>query len=305
MQTKTLNTPKKCNDFFKIDIFNDKNPLKIPIDFANLIDKSNPNDPLLKQIFLDNKTTLSEFSKEPVLDSKKSPIEGLIHKYYNRVLLITTGSCEIFCRYCFRQNFPYQKTDILKNWGNVKNYLQNNIQINEVILSGGDPLSLSDDKLRMLIKNIEKISHIKTIRIHSRTFSIIQSRITNDFVNLINNAKCKIVIVSHINHANEITQYFAKNIKKLNCQILNQSVILKGVNDNSDTLIKLSNKLWEIGILPYYLNMLDKVSQSEDYFVSDKNVFEIYKKMQKNLSGYLLPRLVRDDGASEKTLYTP
>jgi EF-P beta-lysylation protein EpmB len=299
----TLNTAKKCNEFFKTNVFNDENPLKIPADFANLIDKNNPNDPLLKQIFLDNKTTLGSFSKEPVLDSNKSPVAGLIHKYHNRVLLITTSSCEIFCRYCFRQNFPYEKVDILKNWDNVEKYLQKNTQLNEVILSGGDPLSLSDEKLSILIKNIEKISHIKTIRIHSRTFSIIKSRITNDFINLINNAKCKIVIVSHINHANEITQYFAKNIKQLNCQILNQSVVLKGVNDNSQDLIELSNKLWEVGILPYYLNMLDKVSGSEDYFVSDDEVFKIYKNMQKNLSGYLLPKLVRDDGSNSKTIY--
>jgi EF-P beta-lysylation protein EpmB len=298
---KTLNTAEKCNDFFTSNIFNDDNLLKIPIDFANLIDAHNPHDPLLKQVFLNNQTTLANFTSEPLGDSSNSPVKNLIHKYHNRALLITTSSCEIFCRYCFRQNFPYSPTDILKNWEEIENYLQNHTEINEVILSGGDPLSLSDEKLASIFENIYKIQHIKTIRIHSRTFSIIRDRITPEFVQLINTYKKNIIIVSHINHPNEITPWFTDAIRQLNCQILNQSVLLKGVNDTTNTLIQLSNDLWDIGILPYYLHMLDKVSGCEDYAVDDMQARSIYLEMQKQLSGYLVPRLVRDENKEFKT----
>jgi EF-P beta-lysylation protein EpmB len=297
-----LNTTKQCNDFLQINIFNDDNKIKIPLDYAQLIEKNNPNDPLLKQVFLDNKTTLKDFSPEPLLDSTNSPLSNIIHKYHNRVLLITTSSCNIFCRYCFRQNFPYAKTDITKNWQQIDDYLQNNTQINEVILSGGDPLSLSDEKLEFIFYNLNKIKHITTIRVHSRTFSIIKNRITPKFIEIINNSKKKVIIVSHINHPQEISSWFVQKIKKLNCQILNQSVLLKGVNDNPQTLINLSNRLWQIGVLPYYLHTLDKVSGCEDYLVDDKTARKIYQIMQENLSGYLLPKLVRDEGKKYKTI---
>lgn len=299
---KTLNSSKKCNDFLQTDVFNDDNALKIPIDYANLIEKNNPNDPLLKQVFLDGKTHLDNFSKEPLLDSTNSPIPNVVHKYKNRVLLITTSSCEIFCRYCFRQNFPYKKTDITKNLDEVLEYLKNDTNINEVILSGGDPLSLTNEKLKLIIDNISKIKHIKTIRIHSRTFSIIKNRIDGEFTHMINNATKKIIIVSHINHPNELTAWFAEKIRGLNCQILNQSVLLKGVNDSANTLIDLSNNLWNISILPYYLHTLDKVSGCEDYLVSDKVAKQIHQIMQENLSGYLVPKLVRDENKKYKTI---
>lgn len=297
----TLNNAKKCNNFFATTSFNDDNQIKIPIDFANLIDKNDKNDPLLKQVFINNHNNFNGFTGEPLKDSDNSPVDGLIHKYKNRALLITTGSCAIFCRYCFRQNFPYIQNDGIQNWDKISAYLTNNTQINELILSGGDPLSLSDKKLCDLFEKIEKISNIKTIRIHSRTFSIVAGRITKQFIKLINDSNLKIIIVSHINHPNEITSVFTADIKNLNCQILNQSVLLRGVNDNTKTLINLSNKLWEIGILPYYLHLLDKVSGTEDYLVDDKKAKKIHLSMQENLSGYLVPKLVRDNGEKYKT----
>lgn len=300
----TLKGASSCNDFFQSNQFQDQHfPIKIPLEFANLIDKNNPNDPLLKQVIntqagLEN----SEFSLSPLADESNAPVAGLIHKYPNRVLLITSRVCAIHCQYCFRQNFDYAEHDAVSNWLAIEDYIRSHQSINEVILSGGDPLSLSDEKLEKLIKNIENIQHIKLLRIHSRSVVVTPSRITNKLTKLLNKTSLKVVLVTHINHENEISEAFVKNIEKfVNVTLLNQSVLLAGVNDDQNTLKQLSLKLFDAGILPYYLHMLDKVKGAEHFLVSDERAVKLHDDLKKNLSGYLVPKLVRDENLSSKT----
>ncbi len=300
----TLKGASSCNDFFQSNQFQDQHfPIKIPLEFANLIDKNNPNDPLLKQVInaqagLEN----SEFSLSPLADESNAPVAGLIHKYPNRVLLITSRVCAIHCQYCFRQNFDYAGHDAVSNWLAIEDYIRSHQSINEVILSGGDPLSLSDEKLEKLIKNIENIQHIKLLRIHSRSVVVTPSRITNKLIKLLNKTSLKVVLVTHINHENEISEAFVKNIEKfVNVTLLNQSVLLAGVNDDQNTLKQLSLKLFDAGILPYYLHMLDKVKGAEHFLVSDEHAVKLHDDLKKNLSGYLVPKLVRDENLSSKT----
>lgn len=300
----TLKGADQCHDFFQISGVEDNHfPIKIPLEFANLIDKSNPNDPLLKQVIpFKNTQSQSEFSSSPLEDEQHAPVAGLIHKYPNRVLLITSRVCAIHCQYCFRQNFDYSGHDAMSNWLAIEDYIRTHTSINEVILSGGDPLSLNDEKLEKLIKNIENIKHVKLLRIHSRSVVVTPSRITHKLVELLAKTALKVVLVTHINHENEISTAFVKNIGNfVNVTLLNQSVLLKGVNDDLSTLKQLSLKLFDAGILPYYLHMLDKVSGAEHFLISDERAIELHQQLQKKLSGYLVPKLVRDENGESKT----
>lgn len=308
-QHNTRNTLKgadSCNIFFETEQFQDQSfPIKIPLEFANLIDKNNANDPLLKQVISARTQQQSDFSASPLEDEKNAPITGLIHKYPNRVLLIASRVCAIHCQYCFRQNFDYTGHDAISNWSAIEGYIHQHTEINEVILSGGDPLSLSDEKLQFLIAKIESIGHIKTLRIHSRSAVVTPSRLTFRLIQMLGKPTLNIVLVLHINHANELSNEFAKAIQKLtNVTLLNQSVLLKGVNDSVSVLSELSQALFDLGILPYYLHLLDKVSGAEDFLVSDADAVELHKTLAKKLSGYLVPRLVRDENLEAKTWIT-
>ena len=300
----TLKGANSCNDFFQSDQFKDRHfPIKIPLEFANLIDKNNPDDPLLKQVIpFRNTQKQAEFSLSPLGDEDNSPVPGLIHKYPNRVLLITSRVCAIHCQYCFRQNFDYSGHDAMSNWLAIEDYIRSHQSINEVILSGGDPLSLSDEKLAQLIRNIENIEHIKILRVHSRSMVVTPSRITDKLVKLLTKTSLKVVLVTHINHANEVSEVFIQNIGNFtNITLLNQSVLLKGVNDDLSTLERLSLKLFDIGILPYYLHMLDKVKGAEHFLISDERAIQLHQDMKSSLSGYLVPKLVRDENLKSKT----
>ena len=300
----TLKGANSCNDFFQSDQFKDQHfPIKIPLEFANLIDKNNPGDPLLKQVVpFNNVQNQAEFSLSPLGDEGNAPVAGLIHKYPNRVLLITSRVCAIHCQYCFRQNFDYSGHDAISNWSAIEDYIRDNQSIDEVILSGGDPLSLSDEKLQDLIDKIQCIDHIKTLRIHSRSMVVTPSRITDKLIRMLNNTKLNVVIVLHTNHANELSNEFATAIQKLaKITLLNQSVLLKGVNDSVSVLSDLSLRLFDLGILPYYLHMLDKVSGAEHFLISDERAIQLHQSLRENLSGYLVPKLVRDENLTAKT----
>lgn len=300
---KVLKGAKISNDFFNIEAFEDSNfPIKIPLEYAQLIDKNNPDDPLLKQVMPQASIDLIGFSQAPLNDEENSPVAGLIHKYTNRVLLITSQVCAIHCQYCFRQNFNYTEHDAMSNWSEIEQYIQADKKVNEVILSGGDPLSLSDEKLEKLIKNIENFEYVTTLRIHTRSLVVMPSRITDYLAKILAKTRLKVVLVTHINHANEISAAFSKNIAKIeNVTFLNQSVLLSGVNDDISSLKQLSLKLFEVGILPYYLHMLDQVSGAENYLVNAEKATQLHLQLQAQLSGYLVPRLVRDEGKSSKT----
>jgi EF-P beta-lysylation protein EpmB len=300
---EVLKGSNQSNEFFNTDVFKDvKFPIKIPLEYAKLIDKNNPNDPLLRQVMPQIANKNSDYILSPLNDEANSPVDGHIHKYPNRVLLITSQVCAIHCQYCFRQNLDYNTHDALSNWIAIENYINQHQEINEVILSGGDPLSLSDKKLEKLIKKIENFQHISTLRIHTRSMVVMPSRITNYLSEILTKTRLKVVLVMHINHACEISKQFCTNIAKIkNLTLLNQSVLLSKVNDDLDSLKSLSLKLFEVGILPYYLHMLDKVSGAENYYVSDEKAVHLHKQLQAQLSGYLVPKLVRDSGAESKT----
>jgi EF-P beta-lysylation protein EpmB len=294
------NYEKRSEDLFR---------LQIPKFYKKNIDFNNPKDPLLLQV-LPMKSELNSingFINDPVADLENSPFKGLIHKYHGRVLLIASGVCAINCRYCFRRNFPYAENYASKNnWYESLEYIENHPDIHEVILSGGDPLMLSTKALKNFTDNLQKISHVKTLRIHTRLPLVTPSRVTKNFVDWLKQLKLNKIMVLHCNHPNELTDSLIKVFKKLkktNTVLLNQSVLLKDINDNPKTLIQLSHRLFELGILPYYINLLDKAHGTHHYQVEENQAKIIYKEIQSRLPGYLLPRLVQDiSGKKSKTL---
>ncbi|MDP8162079.1 EF-P beta-lysylation protein EpmB [Pasteurella skyensis] len=282
--------------------------MRIPRPFAQKMQKKDRNDPL----FLQAVTSFEEFTKmegfttDP-LEEQESPAPNILHKYQNRLLLMIKNSCAINCRYCFRRHFPYDEVKNGKTvWVESLNYIREQSEIEEVVLSGGDPMMAKDEEFDWLITQLEKITHIKTLRIHSRVPVVIPNRITEKLCDIFKQTHLNIVLVTHINHANEIDEYFAEKMKMLresNVTLLNQSVLLKGVNDDADILKALNDKLFAASILPYYLHVLDKVEGASHFYIDDNQAFKIYKELQRISSGYLVPKLAREEaGKPNKTL---
>lgn len=275
-------------------------PLKVTRDYLECIEKGNLNDPLLKQILpVPAENELVEgFDLDPVGDLAATKISGLIHKYQGRVLLVATPACAIHCRYCFRRHFPYAESSAHgSQLDPALDYIRKNNDISEVILSGGDPLSLSDSQLEKLISSIEAIEHVKTIRLHSRLPVVLPDRITGQLLRLLSQSKLHTVLVIHSNHPNELSQKTLQALSQLQSSaitLLNQSVMLGSVNDHEDILIRLSRKLFSAGVLPYYIHMLDPVSGAAHFYVATDKALKIHKKMQEALPGYLVPKLVRE-----------
>ncbi len=282
--------------------------LRVPLNFASCIQKGNPNDPLLRQILPIKAETKNYvgFSNDPVGDLAASKGDGILHKYHGRILMINTGSCAINCRYCFRRNFPYADLQLTKQKEDAAiAYILKNKTINEIILSGGDPLLLSNVRLKRLIQRINEIHQIKRLRIHTRLPIVLPARITDEFIETLQFSQAKVVVVVHCNHPNEINSYVTEACFKLarsGVILLNQSVLLKGVNDNLETLCLLSEKLFENHVLPYYLHNLDKANGVGHFEVPEKRALTLAKQMQSRLSGYLVPKLVKEQaGASSKS----
>lgn len=275
-------------------------PVRVPLHFFNRIIKQDPDDPLLRQVLpvADEDADLPGYIKDPLGEWDKEMVPGVLHKYQGRVLLITTGVCAIHCRYCFRRHFPYTENNAAKdNWLLALEYIRNDQSITEVILSGGDPLILSDEKLNNLIIQLNEITHLKRLRIHSRMPLVVPSRITTSLLDVLSPKKLKTVLVIHSNHANEIDESVAKVLTRIqtkNITLLNQSVLLKGVNDKTETLVTLSERLFENGVLPYYLHMLDKVAGAGHFNVSIETAQSIMHELRKLLPGYLVPKLVKE-----------
>lgn len=282
--------------------------LRVPRDFVRKMQIGNALDPLLLQV-LPHHLELEEhagFVTDPLDEEAANQIPGVLHKYKSRFLLTLTGACAVHCRYCFRRHFPYQD-NLPKNedWINIQNYLATQPQINEVILSGGDPLTLSNRKLALWIERLESISHIKILRIHSRVPIVIPNRIDEEFISILKNSRLRIILVVHSNHASELDDYTCQKLLTLvnkNILVLNQSVLLKGVNDTADTLLELSHRLFEAQVLPYYLHVLDKVKGAQHFDLDKNKIEDIYKDVLANLPGYLVPKLVREiAGEQNKT----
>jgi len=275
--------------------------LRVPRAFAARMEKGNPNDPLLRQVLTAQEEFIAApgFTTDP-LEEQHSVVPGLLHKYRNRALLLVKGGCAVNCRYCFRRHFPYADNQGNKrNWQAALDYIALHPELDEIIFSGGDPLMAKDHELDWLIGELEAIPHIKRLRIHSRLPVVIPARITDTLAARLARSSLQILLVNHINHAREIDDAFRAamtQLRQAGVTLLNQSVLLRGVNDNAQTLADLSNALFDAGVMPYYLHVLDKVQGAAHFMVSDEDARKIVRELLTLVSGYMVPRLAREIG---------
>ena len=282
--------------------------LRVPRAFVEKMQKGNPLDPLLLQV-LPHHLELEEhagFVTDPLGEEQANQQPSVLHKYKSRFLLTLTGACAVHCRYCFRRHFPYQE-NLPKNddWTNIKQYIKQQPDINEVILSGGDPLTLSNRKLQVWIERLSTLPQIKFLRIHSRVPIVIPNRVDEELVSILKNSRLRIILVVHSNHPSELDDFTCSQLQQLVKQgitVLNQAVLLKGVNDSAEVLVDLSYRLFDAGVMPYYLHVLDKVKGAQHFDTPAQDIDLIYKKVLENLPGYLVPKLVREiAGEKNKT----
>lgn len=285
-------------------------PMRVPVSFVNRMEKGNIHDPLLRQVWPDIQETSPPpqgFVLDPLGEANSNPAPGIVHKYQGRVLLIVNGSCAVHCRYCFRRHFPYDDNRLSRQqWQEALDYVRSREEINEVILSGGDPLSSSDARLFELIAAIEAIPHVTRLRIHSRLPIVIPARMTSVLIERLAQSRLNIIMVVHANHANEIDDEVGDTFVRMRAagiHVLNQSVLLKDINDNPQSLIDLSERLFAYGAMPYYLHLLDPVIGAHHFDISEARATALMGQIQSQLPGFLVPKLVREvDGRPSKTL---
>lgn len=276
-------------------------PLKAPRPFVDRIEKGNWHDPLLRQIWPSafEETRTEGFVADPLHEEEFNPVPGLLHKYQGRVLLTAAPHCAIHCRYCFRRHFDYRANSPSRvQWEEAFTYIANDSSIEEVILSGGDPLAISDKQFQWLLQQLENIETLTTVRIHTRLPVVIPQRITPELVRCLSETRLRIVVVLHCNHRQELDSSVTDGFDTLGdigVTLLNQAVVLKDVNDNSGALIDLSKALFQHNVLPYYLHMPDQVAGTEHFYVTDQHALELIKTLHASLPGYLVPRLVREN----------
>ncbi|KXI30268.1 EF-P beta-lysylation protein EpmB [Paraglaciecola hydrolytica] len=274
-------------------------PLRIPRPFAARMAKNDRHDPLFKQVFTSQLefNNNDNYSTDPLGEHQNSQ-PGILHKYQSRLLMLIRGGCAVNCRYCFRRHFPYADNHLNRaEWVTALDYIRADTQLNEVIYSGGDPLMAKDDFLAWLTQEIATIPHITRLRIHTRLPVVIPSRITNELISWLTNTRLKPVMVLHINHANEIDESVKRAMAKLKqagVTLLNQTVLLKGINDEVEQQVALSEALFEGGILPYYLHLLDKVQGASHFDTDEQEARLLMAGLIKRLPGYLVPKLVRE-----------
>lgn len=283
--------------------------LRVPRGYVARMRPGDPADPLLRQVLpiIEETESVAGFGVDPVGDLAAMVVPGVLHKYHGRVLLTATGACAIHCRYCFRRHFPYGDANpATDHWRAALAYIEADPSIGEVILSGGDPLTLTDARLAVLVERLGTIAHVARLRIHTRLPVVLPERVTDELLALLARTRLKSVVVIHANHAHEIDAAVADALARLRdagVARLNQSVLLAGVNDNVDALVDLSEALFAADVLPYYLHLLDKVAGAAYFDVAEARGRELIDQMQQRLPGYLVPRLVREEpGAPGKTL---
>jgi L-lysine 2,3-aminomutase len=281
-------------------------PLRVTPSFVSRMRTGDPEDPLLKQVLplgLEEKV-VAGFSKDPLNEKCYNPVPGLLHKYIGRALITIVGSCAIHCRYCFRRHFPYKENTPGRKLDKILDYLSTDLSIREVILSGGDPLITSDAYLAHLLGQLAAISHLKIVRVHTRLPIVLPSRINGTLIAGLTHTRLKPVLVMHCNHPQEIDSAVTEALQKLSkagVTLLNQSVLLNGINDTAEVLAKLSYRLFECQVMPYYLHLLDKVQGAAHFEVERDNARQLYCLLRAQLPGYLVPLLVEEKpGASSK-----
>lgn len=275
-------------------------PMLVPRGFAARMRPGDPDDPLLRQVLpLDAEgDSPSGFQADPVGDLHSRAGPGLLHKYHGRLLLITTGACAVHCRYCFRREFPYSAQHAgTDGWQSAVDYLRDHADVEEVILSGGDPLMLDTRRLAELTSRLTEIPHLKRLRLHTRLPVVLPERIDAELLNWLAELPWSIVLVIHANHAREFDPVVDRALSELRAKgvhLLNQTVLLKGVNDDADTLIELMKRGFNAGVLPYYLHLLDRVNGSAHFEVPEQQAKVLMEALREKLPGYLVPRLVRE-----------
>ncbi len=286
-------------------------PLRVTRSFVARMQAANPHDPLLRQVLPLEEELLEVpgYSLDPLEEKMANPIPGLLKKYHGRVLVTLTQACLIHCRYCFRRHFPYKENQPGKTgWEKLMAYIKEDTSISEVILSGGDPLSVPDHVLKQFSEALKTISHVKTLRIHSRIPIVLPERISTEFLSWVHGLHLKLVMVIHANHPQEINEEVRETLLSLSqagVAMLNQSVLLKGVNDCKETLIELSHELFSASVLPYYLHLLDKVQGAAHFDLPRERALELHHALYAALPGYLVPRLAFEQpGAFSKVVLT-
>lgn len=284
-------------------------PLRVPRGFVARMRPGDPRDPLLLQVLPApaEAQPADGFVNDPVgdLDSARTP--GLLQKYAGRALLITTGACAVHCRYCFRREYPYGEQSAAA--GHLEAAIETiagDPSLEEVILSGGDPLVLAEHRLEGLLTVLDELPHIRRIRLHSRVPVVLPERVDQRLLGFLGSLSTRVVLVIHANHAREIDLPVASALRALGAAtgpVLNQSVLLRGVNDSPEAIIDLSLALFEAGVIPYYLHQMDPVAGAAHFVVSDARALQLVSAAVRSLPGYLVPKLVREiAGAPAKTL---
>jgi EF-P beta-lysylation protein EpmB len=283
-------------------------PVFAPTSFVAKMEKGNPNDPLLRQVLplCEELAEADGYTRDPVGDRPAIVQPGLIQKYRGRVLLVTTGACPVHCRYCFRRHYPYQGGPrSIETWQDALNQIEADPSVEEVILSGGDPLTLVDSELAELVWHLSRIGHLRRLRIHTRFPIMVPQRINDELLSWLAESRLSSVVVIHANHPAELDDAVAGAASQLiaaGASLLNQSVLLRGVNDNADTLAELSQRLVDLRVMPYYLHQLDRVSGASHFEVPVAVGKQIITQLRARLPGYAVPRYVREDaGATSKT----
>lgn len=275
-------------------------PLRVPRGFAARMEKGNPDDPLFRQMWpaSDEGLINPDYVDDAVGDLKQLKTAGVIQKYRGRALVIVTGACAVNCRYCFRRHFPYGEMRASQNrWQSLLDELRADESIDEVILSGGDPLSLSDDKLAELVRGLDQIPHLKRLRVHTRQPIVLPERIDDELIHWLSSTRLQTVMVLHVNHAQELNHEVAAamaRLKQAGVPLLNQAVLLRNINDTLEAQKTLSERLFGFGILPYYLHLLDRVQGAAHYEVDEAVGKALLRQLSGELPGYLVPRLVRE-----------
>ena len=276
--------------------------LLVPGPYADLIEPGNPKDPLLLQVLPQAAELHSPagYVTDPLAEKHANIQQGIIHKYRGRVLLLAASGCAVNCRYCFRRHFPYQENRVSRQqWQQTLEYVARDNSIEEVILSGGDPLMLQDHHLSELIDQIEAIPHVQRLRIHTRLPVVIPQRITPELCQRLKDSRLLSSCVLHINHPNELSalhRNYYQALRDANVTLLNQAVLLRQVNDQLSVLSELSKQLFEFGILPYYLHLLDPVKGASHFDIPQQEAVALHQQLMCELPGYLVPKLVREEG---------
>ncbi len=277
-------------------------PLRVPRAFVARMRRGDPRDPLLRQVLplALEQAAVPGFGGDPLGEAAARRAPGLLQKYAGRALLMTTSACAVHCRYCFRRDHDYaqdQASGESGRWEQALARVAADPSIEELILSGGDPLSLGNARLAELVHRVQDMGHVKRLRLHTRTPIVLPARVDQGLLTLLSGAAAQVLVVVHANHAAEIDAEVAGALAALRgtgATLLNQSVLLAGVNDATEALAELSLRLFEAGTLPYYLHLLDPVGGVAHFDVSEARARQLLRELNARLPGYLVPRLVRE-----------